>query len=675
MHEFHPTLLWAIALLPLLGFVINGVAAFVAPERKAIPTFVGPGVVIAAFALAVINFVGLRAAELHDPVVETYFQWMPVGSLQVDAAFQLDALSMLMTLIITGVGALIHVFSVGYMKEDAGYARYFAYLNLFVFFMLILVLGSSFPLMFVGWEGVGLCSYLLIGFWFKDREKADAGKKAFIVNRIGDFGFMVAMFMIFANVGSLDFVNVFGAAETTFAYGGPAVTTIALFLFLGAAGKSAQIPLYVWLPDAMAGPTPVSALIHAATMVTAGVYLVARAGVLFALAPIAMITVAGVGALTALFAASIGLVQHDIKKVLAYSTVSQLGYMFIGVGVGAYAAGVFHLMTHAFFKALLFLGSGAVIHAMHHALHHTHSHADAQDMRNMGGLKAFMPITWITMWIATLTIAGVWPFAGFFSKDEIIWSVGAWATGPFEVWFRVFWVMALAAALMTAFYMTRLMIMTFHGQNRTGEKERPHLHEVGPVMWVPLAILAVLSVFGGWINVPEDIAHAPVFGWLPSSEWLHEWLHPVTESAEAVLAVNVGEKLHHAPFGGGEVFWAALSTVLAVIVILVAARWVGARRHVPAADDVAPHGFRKLLYNKWYVDELYDALVVRPVLALSRGFWRFIDQGLIDGLANGAGYASRAFGWVGSRLQTGQINTYAFAVVAGTLLLLAFVIL
>ena len=674
MHEYEPVLLWAIALLPLIGFAINGVTAFVAPARRIIPSTVGPGVVGLAFILAVVNFVGMLGAELHDPIVQTYWQWMPVGSLQVDAAFQLDSLSMLMTLIITGVGFLIHIFSVGYMQEDPGYARYFAYLNLFVFFMLVLVLGANFPLMFVGWEGVGLCSYLLIGFWFRDREKADAGKKAFIVNRIGDFGFMVAMFMIFANVGTLDFVGVFAAAETTFAYAGPVITAITLFLFLGATGKSAQIPLYVWLPDAMAGPTPVSALIHAATMVTAGVYLIARSSVLFALAPLSSLVVVGIGALTALLAATIGLVQNDIKKVLAYSTVSQLGYMFMGVGAGAYAAGVFHLMTHAFFKALLFLGSGAVIHAMHHALHATHSHADAQDMRNMGGLRRYMPITWATMWIATLAIAGIWPFAGFFSKDEVIWSLSAGAIGPYAPAFRIFWAMAIAAALLTAFYMTRLMVMTFHGENRTGEEERRHLHEVGPVMWVPLAILAVLSIVGGWINVPEEVAHAPVFGWLPSSEWLHDWLHPVIGPAEEILVAMVGERLHESPLGGGEVFWATLQFALAGITILLAARWVMGRRHVPADRAAEPHGFAKVLYNKWYVDEIYDAIVVRPVLAVSRGLWRFVDHGIIDGVVNGVGYASRAFGWVGSRLQTGQINSYAFAVVAGTLLLLAFVI-
>jgi NADH-quinone oxidoreductase subunit L len=675
VHDFHPTLLWAIALLPLLGFAVNGVAAFAAPTRKIIPTIVGPGVVALAFVLALINFIRMFGADLHEPIIETYWQWMPVGSLSVDAAFQLDQLSMLMTMIVTGVSLLIHIFSIGYMHEDPGYARYFAYLNLFVFFMLVLVLGSNFAIMFVGWEGVGLCSYLLIGFWFRDREKADAGKKAFIVNRIGDFGFLVAMFLIFANLGSLDFVTVFEAAPATFAYGGAVVTVITLFLFLGAAGKSAQIPLYVWLPDAMAGPTPVSALIHAATMVTAGVYLVARASVLFALAPVSSITVAGIGALTALFAATIALVQTDIKKVLAYSTVSQLGYMFVGVGVGAYAAGVFHLMTHAFFKALLFLGSGAVIHAMHHAYHKTHSHSDAQDMRNMGGLRSYMPITFATMWIGTLAISGVWPFAGFFSKDEIIWMAAARAVGPFEVWFRIFWIMAFAAALMTAFYMTRMMVMTFHGRNRTGEAEAGHLHEAGKVMWIPLVILAFLSIVGGWINVPEPIAALPVFGWLPHSEWLHHWLHPVTESADYIFATNVGELRQLAHFGGGEAFWAAVSFLVATAVIAVTAYILMRRRYVPAEEAIPPRGFGKVLYNKWYVDEAYGAVVIRPLVGLSRALWRFIDAGLIDGIVNGLGRVSRALGWVGSRLQTGQLNTYAFAAVLGALLLLAIVVL
>ena len=674
-HQFEPTLLWALALLPLLGFIGNGMAAFVAPGRRLIPTVVGPGVVGLAFAIAVVNFLGLRGVELSEPIVQTYWQWMPVGSLNIDAAFQLDQLSLLMSLVVTGVGFLIHVFSIGYMRDDPGYARYFSYLNLFVFFMMVLVLGASYPVMFVGWEGVGLCSYLLIGFWFQDREKADAGKKAFIVNRIGDFGFIVAMLLMFSNLGALDFATVFAIAPAAFTYGGAVVTVLTLFLFLGATGKSAQIPLYIWLPDAMAGPTPVSALIHAATMVTAGVYMVARSSVLFALAPVSMIVVAGVGALTALFAATIGLMQFDIKKVLAYSTVSQLGYMFIGVGTGAYAAGIFHLMTHAFFKALLFLGSGAVIHAMHQAYHATHSHEDAQDMRNMGGLRHHLPKTWLFMWVGTLAIAGVWPFAGFFSKDEIIWNAAARAVGPFENWFRLFWIMALIAALLTAFYMTRLMIMTFHGENRTGAQERRHLHEVPAVMWVPLAALAALSLVGGWLNVPEAIRQTPVLGWLPSGEWVHEWLHPVSARADEIIAARVGEVLHESPVGGGEAFWAMLSFALAAAVIVASTVWLRRQRVLPARQSAQPTGLARVLYHKWYVDEIYDTIVVRPVLAGSRFCWRIIDQGLIDGLVNGAGYSARAFGWVGAQLQTGQLNTYAFAAVLGVLLLLGIVIL
>ena len=674
-HSFEPTLLWAVVLLPLLGFLINFAVAYFAPTKKIITSLVGPGVLLAAFVIAVINFLGMRAAHLEEPIVSFFWSWMPVGNLQIPVALQLDQLSMLMTLIVTGVGFLIHVYSVGYMHDDPGYARYFAYINLFIFFMLTLVLGSSFPLMFVGWEGVGLCSYLLIGFWFKDKEKADAGKKAFIVNRIGDFGFLVAMMLLFSNLGSLEFTEVFSAAPGAFGYASGVITVITLFLFLGATGKSAQIPLYIWLPDAMAGPTPVSALIHAATMVTAGVYMVARCSVLFALAPVSMMVVAGIGALTALFAATIGLQQYDIKKVLAYSTVSQLGYMFIGVGVGSYTAGVFHLMTHAFFKALLFLGSGAVIHAMHHAFHHTHSEWDAQDMRNMGGLKKYMPITWITMWIGTLAIAGVWPFAGFFSKDEIIWQAASRAVGPFKVWFTIVWIMALLAAMLTAFYMTRLMIMTFHGENRSGEHEREHIHEVSPVMYVPLVILAALSVFGGWINVPEAIKHIPVIGLVPSSEWLHEWLHPVTAAADNVLATHVGTFAETSPFGGSEALWAVLSFAIAVTVIVIATRVIGRRTVKPVVASEPPQGFARVLYNKWYVDEIYDAGIVQPIIRTSRAAWRYIDQGLIDGIVNGAGKVAGRLGWLGSRMQTGQLNTYAFAIVLGVLIVLGFVVL
>src|SRR5438093_7866827 len=418
-------LLWLVPALPLAGFVANGLLALrrppappAPPARRAV-SIIGVGGLLAALALSVAIVLAFQRAGAAGPLVFPYWEWLPVGDLHLTVALQLDQLSAVMLLVVTGVSSLIHLFSVGYMGEDPGYARYFAYLNLFVFFMLTLVVGSSFPVMFVGWEGVGLCSYLLIGFWFNEKINADAGLKAFVVNRIGDFGFLVAMFLIVRHTGSLDFDAVFAQAPTAFTAGDAAITATTLLLFLGCTGKSAQIPLYTWLPAAMQGPTPVAALIHAATMVTAGVYLVARCAVLFALSPVASAVVAGVGALTALFAATIGLKQWDIKKVLAYSTISQLGYMFVGVGVGAYVSGMFHLVTHAFFKALLFLGSGSVIHAMHAAYHQTHSAEDAQDMRNMGGLKRFLPVTFVLMWIATLAISGIPPLSGFFSKDEI----------------------------------------------------------------------------------------------------------------------------------------------------------------------------------------------------------------------------------------------------------------
>src|SRR5437763_641096 len=448
-------------LAAMVGAVVNGTLALARPTAKRAVSIVGVGTLVLAFAAAAIAVAELARHHATAPLVFRYWEWIPVGDLQVAFALQLDQLAAVMILVVTGVGALIHVFSVGYMHEDPGYARYFAYLNLFVFFMLILVLGANFPVMFVGWEGVGLCSYLLIGFWFNEQINADAGQKAFILNRLGDFGFLVAMFLIFTRFGSLDFETVFAKAPADLMPGGAVATTITLFLFLGCTGKSAQVPLYTWLPDAMQGPTPVSALIHAATMVTAGVYLVARCGVLFALSPVGSATVAGVGAVTALFAATIALKQWDIKRVLAYSTVSQLGYMFLGVGTGAYAAGIFHLTTHAFFKALLFLGSGSVIHAMHRAYHATHAHEDAQDMCNMGGLARYMPWTATLMWIATLAIAGIPPLAGFFSKAEILGAAFAQGAGR-PVWY-VFWGMGLAAALLTAFYMTRLMLYTFHG--------------------------------------------------------------------------------------------------------------------------------------------------------------------------------------------------------------------
>ncbi|HEV8215833.1 MAG TPA: NADH-quinone oxidoreductase subunit L, partial [Gemmatimonadaceae bacterium] len=516
----------------------------------------------------------------------------------------------------------------------------------------------------------GLCSYLLIGFWFSEKANADAGKKAFIVNRIGDFGFLIAMFLMFANMGTLDFTGV-RTATASLVPGGALVTTICLFLFLGCAGKSAQIPLYVWLPDAMAGPTPVSALIHAATMVTAGVYLIARSNFLFSHAPVAQLVVVLVGAVTAIFSASIGLKQWDIKKVLAYSTVSQLGYMFIGVGSGAYVAGVFHLVTHAFFKALLFLGSGSVIYAMHAAYHHTNNHDDAQDMRNMGGLRQYLPITFILMWIATLAIAGIPPLSGFFSKDEILGSLFARAEHstlasahlfgvPGSVWLYVSWALGLAAAFMTATYMTRMMLYTFHGPNRTGDAERSHLHEAPWVMTGPLVVLGVLAAFGGWLNLPELIPIGKV-------GLLDHWLDPVVGESTKLVVAGAAEASPGLEYG-----LIALAVLIAVAGITTAVLKLKPATLVPKRDAPQEEGFEKVLLNKYYVDEIYDDVIVKPTVGVSRGvLWRGIDVGLIDGLGvNGSAYLTRFVGWVGSQLQSGQLGTYAWVLALGVLAVL-----
>ncbi len=665
---FHPVLPWLILALPLLGAAVNGAGAFLWRDDKRIPTIVGPAALLGSFAVVLVNFIAMSGAELHGAEVVRLWNWIVSGDLRIGVDLQFDQLSMLMCMIVTGVGSLIHIYSVGYMRDDPGYSRYFSYLNLFVFFMLVLVLGASFPLMFVGWEGVGLCSYLLIGFWYENRDYANAGKKAFIMNRIGDAGFLVAMFLVFTAFGTLDFIPVLEAAEGTLAYGGVLVTGITLLLFLGCTGKSAQIPLHTWLPDAMAGPTPVSALIHAATMVTAGVYLIARTSVLFALSPVSQGVVAAVGAGTALFAASIAIRQYDIKKVLAYSTISQLGYMFLAVGVGAFTAGVFHLMTHAFFKALLFLGAGAVIHSVHHAWAHGEDghgdgdHSDPNDMRNHGGLRKFMPRTFVFMWVATLAIAGVPPLAGFFSKDEIIWYAGAYG-------YPILWGVALATALLTAVYMARLMVLTFHGENRTfGHGGAPRagrkLHEAPPVMWAPLAVLAVLSVVGGWANIPEAL---PL---LPAVEWLHHWLEPVFEPAIAVKEAHGFVAGHHAPVGGGEALWAGISAAVAIAAVTATVRVLSPKPVPTEAEAVAPTGFARVLHDKWYVDELYDRAIVRPSLALWRACWRIVDAGLIDGAVNGAGRAARLLGWAGGQLQTGRVTTYLVAFMLGALLVL-----
>jgi NADH-quinone oxidoreductase subunit L len=638
------------------------------PRFGTLVTIVGPLVVALAFALGVAIFIEMAQSGQTQPYVQTYFPWMPVGDLQINAAFQVDQLSILMVLVITGIGTLIHIFSVGYMREDPGYARYFAYLNLFVFFMLVLVLGANYPILFVGWEGVGLCSYLLIGFWFSETVNADAGKKAFIVNRIGDYGLLMAMFLMFANFKTLDFTGV-TAASANLTAGAPLVTTICLFLFLACTGKSAQIPLYVWLPDAMVGPTPVSALIHAATMVTAGVYLVVRSAALFALSPVAGLTICVIGAATALLAATVALKQWDIKKVLAYSTVSQLGFMFVAVGCGGYVAGMFHLVTHAFFKALLFLGAGSVIYALHAAYHETHNHADAQDMRNMGGLRHAMPWTWILMWIATLAISGVPLFAGFFSKDEVMGTLfdrardstlrdAHWLGIPGGPLLYTLYGVMLFAAFLTAIYMTRLMLYTFHGPNRTGDDERRLLREAPWVMTAPLVVLGVLSAVGGFLNVPPFF---PIFG-APSSLLTH-WLDPVVGAA--IVRTTHGVAVETDP--GLGVTLGVIAGSVAVLGILVAVVRI---KTSEVGDTVPEPAYERVLEHRYYVDELYDRIFVRPLVGLSRTvLWKGVD-GMIDGAVNAVGWIGRAVSRAGAAIQSGQVGTYAWVLVLGVLAVL-----
>ncbi|HUP20784.1 MAG TPA: NADH-quinone oxidoreductase subunit L [Gemmatimonadota bacterium] len=640
--------LWLIPALPLAGALVNGLLGRRLGKRAV--GLVGPGAMLGAFAVAAAAFVELLGMPAEERrLAQTVYSWLVAGDFSADLGLLLDPLSMTMVLVVTGVGFLIHLYSVGYMhgEDERGFARYFAYLNLFAFAMLLLVMGDNFLVLFVGWEGVGLCSYLLIGFWFANREFAEAGKKAFIVNRIGDFGFLIGMFLIFWSFGSLSFADVLPAAGTTLAAGGALAFWIALFLFVGATGKSAQIPLYVWLPDAMAGPTPVSALIHAATMVTAGVYMVARTHAIYELAPQVLAIVAGIGAATALFAATIGLVQTDIKKVLAYSTISQLGYMFLGVGVAAYAAGIFHLVTHAFFKALLFLGAGSVIHALH----------GEQDMRNMGGLKRHLPITYWTMLAATLAIAGIPPLAGFFSKDEILWGIG------------------LVTAGLTALYMFRLFFLTFHGRFRGPAETEAHAHESPPSMASPLIVLAALSVVGGWIGIPAAIGE-PLGG---IGNAFHDWLAPVFAAGGHGAAVNghgaaaAGEAAAHAAIPPEEYALMAASVAIAALGIL-SAWWLWLKNpSVPETVALRLRGVHGLLYRKYYVDELYDLAVVRPYNALSRFAWRVVDDGLIDGLGvHGTAAVVRFSGRVASGWETGLVATYLLVFFGGAVAILVY---
>jgi NADH-quinone oxidoreductase subunit L len=637
--------LWLIPALPLAGFAVNGL--FGKKLGKSFVTAVGTGSVGLATAVAFARLIPFLSGD-HAPLVERIAPWISAGGFSADIALRLDPLSALMTSFVTFVGFWIHVYSVGYMRHDeteAGYARYFAYLNLFMFAMLTLVLAQNFLLLFVGWEGVGLCSYLLIGYYYDRQYAADAGKKAFIVNRIGDFGFLLGMFGIFSLFNSLDFDRVFPAAAADPGKYAPYLTVVCLCLFLGAVGKSAQVPLYVWLPDAMAGPTPVSALIHAATMVTAGVYMVARCNVLFRLSPEAMGVVAVIGAVTAIFAGIIAVAQNDIKKVLAYSTVSQLGYMFLACGVGAYVAGMFHVMTHAFFKACLFLGSGSVIHAM----------GGEQDMRKMGGLKSKLPVTYRTFLVATLAIAGIPPLAGFFSKDAIL-------AGVFERERYVLWGIALFTAGLTAFYMFRLVSLTFEGSFRGTPEQEHHLHESPPSMTAPLVILAALSVVGGWIGLPKILGeNVDRFG-----AFLSPILLPLAS------AVDVGE---HGLSGGTEWLLMGVSVAAAVAGLLLARNWYVKQQGRPAERTAAsfPAAYR-LVADKFRVDELYDALIVRPFDWLARALWKVVDVLIIDGFLNATAFLVELVGDLLRFLQTGNVRNYALTLFLGLVALMLFVI-
>src|SRR4051794_39873967 len=697
-------MLLLIPLLPLLGFLVNACLGRRLP--KAVSGGIACLVMLASFAISAISV--WTVVNQSAPWIEgTYYRWISSGDLQIPLQFRLDHLSSLMILVITGIGSLIHIYSTAYMHEetDSEYARYFSYLNLFAAFMLVLVLGSSFPVMFVGWEGVGLCSYLLIGFWYKKKSAADAGNKAFIVNRIGDFGFLLGTLMIFAHFTTLDFQQVAAhAASLPVEHEMGWMTVATLLLFLGATGKSAQIPLYTWLPDAMEGPTPVSALIHAATMVTAGVYMIGRNAVLFQHAPTTLAVVAGIGVATALMAGTIGLVQNDIKRVLAYSTVSQLGYMFLAMGVGAYGAGIFHLYTHAFFKALLFLGSGAVIHAL----------AGEQDIRNMGGLRKGLPITYWTFLIGAIAIAGVPPLAGFFSKDEILWRT-------FDSGHRLLWIIGLVTSFLTAIYMFRLVFLTFHGERRHDapaapahpEEEEPaahhqpgqhdahghathghagHLHDAPPAMALALIVLAIGSVFAGLVGIPHAIGGGnrieaflePAFeahAMAPTNEFqVSEGRAGTVPPATTETAPAAGHEAAGAAIGEGhgstEIMLMALSSGIALAGIGIAAYfWLRNRKSAAGiARGAAPVHTR--LLNKYYVDELYNAVFVQPIKHGSTSvLWRGADAGLIDGAVNGVGSTVRGSSTSLRRLQSGSIRAYAASLFIGVILILGWILL
>ncbi|MGC8595365.1 MAG: NADH-quinone oxidoreductase subunit L [Candidatus Kryptoniota bacterium] len=641
-----------IVILPVLGVVINGISGSVIQKKfgEKFVGVIGSATIGVSFLLALFIFFDMlgEPESSRSHIVEVY-RWIAAGSLNVNVSYLVDQLSVVMLLIVTGVSFLIHVYSIGYMHGDRGVFRFFTYLNLFVFAMLNLVLADNYLLMFLGWEGVGLCSYLLIGFWY-DRKfegvgitwTGEAGMKAFVVNRIGDFAFLIGLFLIFVNFGSFNFEAIFPGVSARFGVGSDTLTWITILLFIGATGKSAQIPLYVWLPDAMAGPTPVSALIHAATMVTAGVYMIGRSAALYVLSPTTMLLVAIIGAITAIYAASMGLVQNDIKKILAYSTISQLGYMFLAMGVGAFSAGIFHLMTHAFFKALLFLGAGAIIHALH----------ESQDIREMGGLKNFMPSTYKTFLLASLAIAGIPPLAGFFSKDEILSH--AYAS---SFWL---WLIGVLTAFLTAFYIFRLFILAFEGKPRF-DVHHLHVHDAPISMLLPLWVLGILSIIGGWVGIPTSLG---------GGEWFDRFLEPVFDPALATMP---------------SIFFVEHSTeyILMVFSVLLAAAGIYlaytaylkkpdiSRRIKSAAGD-----FYDILLNKYYIDEIYRAIVVKPLVYVSeRYLWRGIDETAIDGSVNGVGKTVKFVGKIGRRLQSGLVQSYIFAFVIGIVIIMGYLIL
>jgi NADH-quinone oxidoreductase subunit L len=630
--------LWLIPLVPFAGFLVNGLLG-----RKL------PNALVSAIALlaTLVPFLQVANIWFHShslavPYVENLGTWIWTGAFHADFALQLDQLTMIMLLVVTGVGFLIHIYSAGYMAHEEGYWRFFAYLNLFMFFMLTLVLAENFLLMFVGWEGVGLASYLLIGFYLVRDSAAKAGKKAFVVNRIGDFGFLLAMFLLIAHFGTLSFGEVFAQVSQHPEWQGGVLTAIALFLVLGAAGKSAQIPLYIWLPDAMEGPTPVSALIHAATMVTAGIYMIARTHVIFDRSPLALSTVAIIGAATAFFAATVGLVQTDIKRVLAYSTISQLGYMFMACGVAAYSSAIFHLVTHAFFKALLFLAAGSVIHALN----------NEQDMRVMGGLRKKIPVTFWTMTAAVFAISGFPPFAGFFSKDEILYQAFISPNGG-----KLLWFIGLLTAFLTSFYMFRLWYLTFFGKSRAPEAspgEHGHsVHESSWVMLAPLVILAILSVIGGWIGVPTALG---------GHNELAHFLDPL------LGATSVPEGSNQL-----ELTLAFVSTLVAAAGLFTAHIFYFAKPELPAKLATQLRAVYAMLSNKYWVDEIYGAIIITPLLLISRYLLKgLIERGIIDGSGYAAGATAQGFGAIVQRVQSGNIRSYAGWLALGAAVLLIF---